>query len=213
MSKGGTPKATESELRLGALGKEMKGIADSLTTGRDFMIEKASKDLSQRKEEQALGQVQMADAVTIGANPNQSIVSFDQRDRAGIGIEARSSSDLEAATAASNVVAADLGQSAVASGAETKLGYNEMAVNNARDELERTRGNILPEVAGAALGAYTSYKASGFSKDSTKGLSKTTAPILDETAGLNDLPTINSSNKLGSFNFVDPLDYQGQMRT
>lgn len=166
MSTGKTPEATESEKRLGELGAEMKAVAANMTAGRDYMKTAASKDTSQRKEEQALGAMQAADAESIGKDV---VTSYDQRDRVGVGLSARSESDLQAGQAALNVAGSDLGQSAVATQAESKLGYDAMAVNQARLEYNQAKSAAPFEIAGAAIGAGLTYgKGEGwFDKAST----------------------------------------------
>lgn len=157
MSKGDTPEATESEKKLAALGNEMADIAANLTGGRDYIETQATLDKSERYEEQALGVAQAAGAATVGANEQAPIISYDQRDKAGIGIGSEAQSDLEQIQNTANLAGADLGQTAVASSAETKLGYDEMAVEQAKYAYEQQKDSLVPQLLGAAAGTALSY--------------------------------------------------------
>ncbi len=161
MASGKTPSATKSEKRLAQLGREMAQLSGELQGGREYMLDRAQLDKSERYEEQALGQVYAAEAGTMGGNPQNQIIDYDTRDRVGLGVVSEATSEQQQMAALGGVAGADLGTQSAAAGAEYKMGLDVMAENAARDAAKAQQSANIQNDIGSGVGMYLGMNGGG----------------------------------------------------
>lgn len=154
MASGKTPSATKSEKRLAQLGREMAQLSGELQGGREYMLDRAQLDKSERYEEQALSQVYAAEAGTMGGNPQNQVVDYDTRDRVGLGAVSEATSEQQQAAVLGGVAGADLGVQGAAAGAEYKMGLDVMAENAAREAARQQKSANIQNAIGTGVGMY-----------------------------------------------------------